>query len=263
MAMAATNRLRKHLPTTLSVLASAGVVCTAITAVKATPMALKLIEEDKKLKNPSNYTKKDAFLSCWKCYIPSVMIGASTILCVFGANGLNQRQQTSLASSYVLLSKSYDQYKNKVKELFGEDVHDQVVSAIVKEQCKDVHLYAPTIAGECSLDLDNDINPEDLYTFYDRFSDRYFETTVARVLQAEYHLNRNFTLGGTVTLNDFYEFLGVEGIEIGDLFGWTMSDGYMWIDFDHTIANIDDGTPLGAEVYIIDMMFSPCPLESI
>lgn len=48
--------------------------------------------------------------------------------------------------------------------------------------------------------------------FYDGYSQRYFESKISQVLQAEYHLNRNFAIGADVTLNDFYLFLGIDRI---------------------------------------------------
>ena len=254
---------KKIVTTSLSVLASIGVVVTTVSAVKATPLAIQRMNEDRKAFEDAgnDYTRKDAVLSCWKCYIPSMIFGVSTVVCIFGANAMSQQQQASLASAYALLSRSYEQYKDKVKELAGEDIHKEVMSSIAVEHCEDVRIVAPTLLKTCEMDLDNDDDPENLCTFYDPFSDRYFETTALRVLQAEYHLNRNFVLGGAVTVNDFYQFLGLDVVENGDIFGWTMDDGLMWIDFDHTSVTIEDDAPVDAEVYVVDMAYLPSPID--
>ena len=58
---------------------------------------------------------------------------------------------------------------------------------------------------------------------------------MASVLNAQYHLNRNFTLRGYVSLNEFYEFLGIEKVVCGEGIGWgqdLLEDGIFWIDFD-------------------------------
>ena len=78
------------------------------------------------------------------------------------------------------------------------------------------------------------------------------------MLQAEYHLNRNFALGGGfITLNDFYTFLGIEKIPEGDAIGWMVSDGLYWVDFNHSKAMVDDGLNGEIECYIIDVDFPP------
>ena len=73
-------------------------------------------------------------------------------------------------------------------------------------------------------------------------------------MDAEYHLNRNFVQRGYASLNEFYEFLGLPQTKYGDEVGWTCTDGYCWIDFEHRLISRDDG---GTEVYAIDMLFPP------
>ena len=86
--------------------------------------------------------------------------------------------------------------------------------------------------------------------WYDEFSKRFFEATIEKVLTAEYHINRNYILAGEENVNEFYEFLGLEGIEKGDCIGWAPYDeGEYWIDFNHDKAQLKDGT----NFYIIEM----------
>ena len=91
--------------------------------------------------------------------------------------------------------------------------------------------------------------------FYDAFSRRYFESTIAQVLEAEYHLNRNLSLGGDVCINDFYNFLGIEPIDGGDYLSWFYfyEDGISWIDFNHRKTVLEDGL----EVYVVDIVYTP------
>lgn len=89
---------------------------------------------------------------------------------------------------------------------------------------------------------------------FNSFSQRYFESTIEKVIQAEYHLNRNFMFAGVISLNDFYEFLGLEKTELGDAVGWSNCNGDIyWIDFNHHRLTLDDGM----EIYVIDMVFEP------
>ena len=101
--------IRKYSPVALSFVASAGVVVTAIAAAKVTPRAVALVYADSRKKHdgdPYAYTKKEAFIAAWKCYIPAVAFGASTIACIMGANALNRRQQAALTSAYALVQSS-------------------------------------------------------------------------------------------------------------------------------------------------------------
>lgn len=131
--------IRKYSPVALSCVASAGVVVTAIAAAKATPRAVALVYADSRKKHdgdPYAYTKKEAFIAAWKCYIPAVAFGASTIACIMGANALNRRQQAALTSAYALVQSSYKEYKDKLKELYGEEAHNAIVDSIAKESAR-------------------------------------------------------------------------------------------------------------------------------
>ena len=257
------NDFKKGLNRLLPVVASSGVVLTTVLAVGATPKAMKLINQEREKKvNEEAYTKKDAIKTAWKCYIPAACVGVATIVCIFGTSSINKKNQEALTSAYILLSESYDKYKAKVKELYGEDVHDNVIQAIAKEDCKDVYIHSDSMLKDISSEFTDEFEPEPVHTFYDRFSNRYFDSTISRVLQAEYHLNRNFCLsGGYITLNEFYDFLGLEPTIPGDVIGWEYSSGISWIDFDHSVTTIEDGSEEGCQIYIIDMVFSPEPFE--
>lgn len=248
---------RKYSPVALSCAASAGVVVTAIAAVKATTKAVMLIQSDSRKNHdgdPYAYTKKEAFMSAWKCYIPAAVFGVSTIACIMGANTLNGRQQTALTGAYALVQSSYKGYKDKLKELYGGEAHNAIVDSIVKEKCKGVTVFAPRGWYSSTLDFGEKIRPESLRLFYDSFSQRYFETTIAKVLEAEYHLNRNFMFNGAISLNEFYDFIGLEKTDLGDTVGWSSVNGDLyWIDFDHYRTTLENGT----EVYVIDMVFVP------
>ena len=125
--------LKKASPTILTCIGAAGVVATAVLAVKATPKADSLIKADSRRNHdgdPYAATKLEAVKSCWKCYIPAAATGVATIICIFGANTLNKKQQASLASAYALVNRSYSDYKHKLKELYGEDAHKKIMGSV-------------------------------------------------------------------------------------------------------------------------------------
>lgn len=91
--------LKKHSSTILTVIGSAGVVATTILAVKATPKAIQLIEDEKNRQNNDILTNAMAngYETCkyvrelkplevikvaWKPYIPTTITGLSTIACI-------------------------------------------------------------------------------------------------------------------------------------------------------------------------------------
>lgn len=100
------RQLYRSSPTILTVVASVGVVTTTIMAVRATPKAIKILKEAE-LEKGEDLSKLEIIRAAGPIYIPSVLLGVSTIACIFGANALNQKKQASLMSAYAMLNESY------------------------------------------------------------------------------------------------------------------------------------------------------------
>lgn len=233
---------RRNASTILTCVGGAGVVATSVMAVKATPKALVLLEEAKEEKG-EELTKLEVVNVAGPAYIPAVLVGASTIACIFGANVLNKRKQASLMSAYALLDSSYKEYKNKIEQVYGEGANTHIQEEIAKDKYEESDV---TIA-------------EDKQLFYDEFSGRYFESTLAEVLQAEYAINKQIAEWGSAYLNDYYELLGIQ-TDYGDYLGWSACGLYemywnQWLDFGHHKAILDDGL----ECTIITFFQEPIP----
>lgn len=241
----------RNASTILTCAGGAGVVATSIMAVKATPKALILLEEAKE-KKEEDLTRIEKIKVAGPAYIPSIIVGASTIACIFGANTLNKRQQASLMSAYALVDNSYKEYKNKLKELYGEEAHQNIVNSIAVEKAEDIRVRGAYLCTDC--DLSSEEACGDPVLFYEEYGNRYFETTIEQVISAEYHLNRNYVLRGYSCLNELYEFLGLETTDYGSVLGWAPNDvDEYWVEFNHRKAVLDDGL----ECYILEMPIEP------
>lgn len=242
--------VKRHGSTILTCIGGVGVIATTVTAVKATPKALQLIEEAEKEKG-EELSKWEIVKTTGKTYAPTVLLGVGTLVCIFGANVMNKRNQAALASAYALLDNSYKQYKEKLIELYGEETHDNIVKSIMIEEAREVGITAECLGGlSCLTDEDACGDP---VLFYDEWNNRYFESTIEQVIVAEYHINRNLVLRGYVVLNEFYDFLGLDPAENGCELGWTVADEFYWIDFNHKKVELDDGL----ECYIIEALWGP------
>ena len=220
-----------------------GVVVTAVMAVKATPEAMELIDRATNKKG-EKLTKVETVKVAWKPYIPSVLIGVSTLACVFGANTLNRKQQAALMSAYALLDNSYKEYKKKVEELYGEGVDRNVKNEIAKDHYDEE-------------EFDDDYG-DGLELFYDEYSQRYFRSTLAHVIESEYMLNHMIAEDIGAFLNDFYDLLGLDEVDYGNYMGWSTFElvetyWYAWVEFEHTKVKMEDGM----ECTIITILTEP------
>lgn len=239
----AEKMIKRNAPVILSTIGAVGVAGTAVLAVKATPKALILLEQAKEEKN-EELTRFEKVMVVAPAYIPATLVGVATVACIFGAHVLNKKQQAALVSAYALLNSSYQEYKEKVKELHGEDGEKEIRTELAKDKAKEQEVE----------DQDDGKN-----LFYDEFSKRYFRATNETILRAEYEVNKEVSTNFYATLNEYYDMVGLDPIDGGDAIGWSsaqMYDMYWndWIEFWHEKVELEDGM----ECYIIHYT-EPCP----
>lgn len=210
-----------------------GVASTAVLAAKATPKALYLLEQKEEFKQAEYgypLTKTEKVLAVAPAYIPAVLTGLATVTCILGANRVNKVKQASLMSAYTYLNNSYEEYKRKVKEVFGEDGATKVDHELQKE-----------------IELYNQYGSlHETRLFYDEYSKRYFEMSMYEIKEAEYKINRMFNFLGEMKLNEVYEFLNLAPIETGEDIGWSAFKdweclGFSWIELLYEEIETKDG----------------------
>lgn len=231
--------MKRNAPTILTSIGGVGVISTAVMAAKATPKAMLILEEAEAEKG-EKLTKLEKVKVAGPVYIPTALMGAATIACIFGANTLNKRNQAALTSAYAMVSNSYQEYKKKVNELYGEEGEVNVVRGIAKDKYD-----GEKAEGETEL-------------FYDEFSGRFFHSTLETVQRAEYQINRDLVMQEWATVNDFYGYLNIPLIDGGYLIGWStpmneQSYWQTWVDFSH-LKMVDDDC---LEYYILRMYQEP------
>ena len=155
---------------------------------------------------------------------------------------MNKRQQASLMSAYALLDNSYKDYKKKVTEMLGKEGHEEVMAEIAKDKLKEEEIEVE----------------DDKKLFFDSFSGQYFESTIEKVQEAEYQINRDLSMRDYATVNEFYDYLGIPHIDAGDDIGWSTGMNFdyywqSWIDFGHRKVTLDGDL----ECIIITMFAEP------
>ena len=239
--------IKRNISTILTCIGAGGVVATAVMVAKESPKALSLLEYATEEKG-EKLTKWEKVKIAGPVYIPAVITGTATIVCIFGSNLVSKHQQASLMSAYALLDNSYKEYKKKTDELYGEEAGRNIRGEIAKDK----------YTGDGELMEDN----KEL--FFDFYSGRYFESTKETVIWAQYETNRAMFVNGAVCLNEYYEFLGLEKKPEYEDIGWTcgqIEEMYLhpWIEFDYEEIIIDEETEdsVGMECTIIHLPMEP------
>ena len=232
--------VEKQSPTILTGLGAAGVLTTTIMAVRATPKALEIIDEEKVRRARSGEPEKlkatEIVGKCWKCYIPTACMGAVTVACIIGANSINLQRNAALSSLYSVSSAALKEYESKVVETVGEEKNNEIKKSIAKDRI-------------AATPPQNDIllqNPDDII-IYDCFSGRKFKSSINKINASVNDLNYDMiTSGDWKSLNEFYGEIGLDEIKPGDGIGFS---GETPIELDFSAKLDDNGRPIVAMDY--------------
>lgn len=233
--------LGKHSPEILTGLGIAGMITTAVLAVKATPKAVELIEEKKQEEKTDNLTPIQTVKTVWKKYIPSVLTCAASCACLIGASAENKRRNAAIATAYALSESALQEYKSKVIETIGEKKEQTVREAIAKDK-----IEAKTVRENEII-----LTSKGETLCYDTLSGRYFMSSADTIRKAESEINKQMISYMSASLNEFYYELGLDGIKLGDDLGWSYGTGGVDIKFCSQLT--EDNTPC----LVIDYKVSP------
>lgn len=226
------NLAKKRKPELMIGLGIAGFAWMGVSIAKATPKAVKLIEEEKKRKSEQNedFTKMDAVKVAWKSYIPATTAFVFSTALILGANNIHNKRNIALASMYKLSETAYLEFKEKVKEKVSPETVKEIKKEIAQERVKDIPVAKTvTVVGG------------DNVWFYDPLSDRCFESNIRKIEDAANKLNHQMmtSMEMCTSLNDFYSAIGVRTTTTGDSLGWYVNNGLIEVDLGSTIVYDD------------------------
>lgn len=236
--------LNKNSPTILTGMAVAGFVTTIIFAVKATPKALEILEQERVMRrdydNNRPITKKDIVKLTWKAYLPTTLMGATSIGCMIFANRISLRRNAVLSSLYAISEKTLKEYQDKVVETIGENKNRKI-----KEDLKqDLIKKDPPKDSSIILTGKGDT------LCYDVLSGRYFKSDIETIRKIENETNKKLLSNMWVSLNEVYSDLGLPSIDLGRDIGWDVDK---MLEFNFTSKLTEDGRPC----LVIDYMVGP------
>lgn len=233
--------LKKHSPEILTGIGIVGMVATTVTAVRATPKALELIDE-REIKESKRLSNMEVVQTTWKCYVPAAVTGTLSAACLIGASSVNMRRNAALATAYTLSEAALKEYKEKAVEVVGEKKEQAIRDAVAKDKV----VKNPVSGSEVIMTGKGDV------LCLDVISMRYFRSSRDVLEKAANKLNRRMRDEMYISLNDFYDEIGLVHTKIGDDLGWDIDmDGYIDLNFSAQLA--EDDTPC----LVIDYRIAP------
>lgn len=235
----ASASLKKRSPEILMGIGIAGMITTTVLAVKATPKAVRLLEEKKEALDVEKLTPAETIKTAWTCYIPAAVTGTLSIACLLGSSSANARRISALAAAYQLSETTLTEYRDKVVEIIGPKKEQTLREAIVQDKLN----KNPVSKNEVIMTG----NGETLC--YDIFSGRYFKSDRETLRRIANDLDRRLRDEMYISMNDFYYEVGLVAVEKGDELGWNVDRGGIEMCFDAKIA--DDGRPCLVISYVV------------
>lgn len=242
------NNMVKHSPELLTGLGITGMITATVLAVKVTPKALILLENEKRRQNREilDAATKNGDDCCqridklkpievvkttWKCYLPTVISTGLSVACLIGANSVNIKRNAALATAYTLSESALREYRSKVVETIGDKKEQTIRESISKDKLDNDPVSKHKIIRTGNGDT----------MCYDAMSGRYFMSDIESLKRAENELNKLMLEEDYVSLNDLYDRIGLDGIKIGEDIGWHIDHGLMELDFSSHLST--DGNP--------------------
>ena len=233
--------ISKHSPEILTGLGIAGFITTTVMAVKATPKAMWLIEEEKDTLEKDKLTVVETVKVAWKPYIPAAITGVSSVACIIGASSVNYKRNAALATAYQVSRAALSEYKEKVVETIAEKKEKQIRDKVAKDK---IEKHPASKTEVIITDNGNAL-------CYDPLSGRYFNSSIEYIRKVVNDLNFRM-IGGEmyISLNEFYNEIGLSDIKRGDDIGWNISRGQIEVSFSSQLS--DDGKPCIVIDYMVD-----------
>lgn len=223
--------VEKHAPEILMGFGIAGMLTSTVLAVKATPKALKLIEEKKQETRRTEKLKTiDVVKVTWKCYIPAAALATVSTGCLIGSSKVSLKRNAVLATAYKIAETAHKEYREKVIETIGEKKEELVRDKVAKEKLD----QNPT--RNCEIIVTDHGNT----LCYDVLSGRYFRTNIDRIKKVENELNRRMLIENYISLNDFYDEIGLKRTTLGEELGWKIERGYLDLHFSSQLTDNDE-----------------------
>lgn len=241
--------LTRNMPQIMTGIGIAGMVTTVVLAVKATPKAIALLEEEKKKQN-KELTKTEIVKSTWKCYISPAILGTFSVACIVGGQHASLKRNAALATAYSMSEAAFKEYRDKNIELFGEKKDKEIYGKIAEDK---VAQNPPTSKTVVKTKKGNSL-------CYDRLSDRYFYSSIDHIQKVENRLNKRLISEMYISLNDFYSEMELDDLKpidpcVGEGVGWNIEEDVINIDFTSTV--VPSGEYEGEPCIVLNFHIAP------
>lgn len=177
-----------------------------------------------------------------KCYIPAVVSGVATCACIIGNQSMSSKEIAAVTATATYAIANRNRLEEKLKEYLPE----KDIQELRKENCE-VYMQ-PRDTSHIEETGNGRLR------FIESYSGREFYSSLDAVLSAEKRVSEKLRSGRSVSMNDFYGYIGISKSEFGDDWIWVPNITFSYdeddcdidepVIFEHTILDDEnDGIP--------------------
>lgn len=278
-------KCKKSSPETLVILGVTGVVTAAVMACMATTKIGKVKEEEeqaikeceekaaKEDKPEETVAQEKKIIKVQSCvkyvrlYAPAVAIGLISLSCILASHGILKKRNAAIAAAYAAVEKSFDEYRSRVVERFGEEVDNQLLHNTKQQKVEETVVDENGKEKKVKKTVDvADPDAESPYMKYFTKANPYWENDLVYVenfLRAQQnYANDKLRKDKVLTLNAVYEMLGFPISKAGLVVGWIYDDknpvGDNFVDFNVTKVYLPGADGSLEVAYAIDFNVDGC-----
>lgn len=236
---------KKKSPAILTGLTLVGIAVTAYQAYKAGIAASEILEKHRKemdTVDPEDKVAKRAVVKetvkeMAPVVAPVIIMGIATGACAVGAQSINSRRIAALSAAYTVAEKTVTDLDKKMREVLGVKKTQSIRDGIAKDK-----LHEKGSVPESKVIITGEGNVRCM----DEYTGKMFWGNARKIDKAISELNNDVRCWRWVSLNDFYDKIGLQRIKMGYDLGWneedTLGDGSLPISF--TAILDDDQNPV-------------------
>lgn len=232
----AAGALKEHAPGIMTGIGIFGMAASVGLAVWQTPKADILLQQKKQEKQQAGQEPKvtamETVKAVWKPYLPSLLTFAASAGLLIGSGHIAGVRTATMATALGLSETAFREYKTQVVKSLGEKKEGLIQDEVAKEK----------IAAHPVKDQQVIITGGGETLCYDSISGRYFKSCMEKLKRAENEINRRLLGEMYISLNEFYDEIGLKNVDCGDVLGWNTSGGFMEIRYTSTLT--EEGTPV-------------------
>lgn len=147
---------------------------------------------------------------------PPFFMGLVSAGCIIGSNRVSNKRIAAWSAAYSLTETALKDHKRKSEEVLGEAKVQKITEALAKEKVE--NNPPPLNDTQIIMTGNGDV------LCYDSYSGRYFRSNAQKIGSAINKLSHDVQSQNYVSLNEFWDELGLDNLPMGNDFGWNAED---------------------------------------